>query len=1003
MSNVVTIPAGARFLHILAQDLDKRFGERLNDALILLPTRRAVRELAEIMTGDTGARILPRMRPLGDIDPDEPPFEPGYLTGLVQPQMPGAQRRFQLAKLIGTMHKAKGEALDPAAKLSLVDPLLAILDDAAMEEVGLADMSKLDEIRKMAAAHFQEAATFYEILQTHWPKHLSGQNVMEPMARRVALLNALTNLWGNNPPKHPVIIAGSTGTLAANARLMGIVSELPDGLIVLPGLDKNMPETAWADIRLKDNIVRDKRTGKDIKYPATPEHPQFPLKKLVAFLGVNYADVPTIGDEKPGENPRLALISEALVPADATAGWPERIETLTQGAKNQNFFKEALDGLSIIDTRTDDEEAMTIALIMREAVESDTKTAALVTPDPALARRVKARLRRWNIDVDYTQGEPLEETSLGAFLMAILRLAEAPNAPLEMAALFKHPLTLCGQAEGLVRQYWQQLERGQFRQGLEKALKGLNDEALKSWLSSLTPLLEEGTLGAPKWVNRLRDVAEDMASGPEEFGAIRLWREDAGEKAAALIEEILAYGEELGEMSLTEFSRLFAMLMRSKVVRPRYGTHPRLQILGPLEARMLTADTIILGGLNEGIWPQRPSHRPFLSRGMRVELGLSLPERRLGLAAHDFQQLASNPNVILTRAQRSADGPRVASRWLWRLRTLVKGGLGEAADSALAPARPYHHWARYLDYVSPDDVSEAKRPAPTPPVEARWPQGRRKLSVTKIRTWIRDPYAIYGQYVLGLKPLGNLSIAAGPREYGNALHKGIEIFLKEYKQNLPPDAPEKLADVLKAQFVAHGFDPIYLSRETVRLNRVAADLIEILRERNIEQADDILSEIQGEMKLGDVNFILTGQPDLIEKVRGEYTIFDFKTGSPPKEKVVKAGFDPQMPLLAAMVEAGAFKSVRPGPVVDLQYIRIKGAGEGQTVPSSIVGEKQVDEYQADAIHDLKKLITEFDKETTAYYSQPRVQYKNDYGDYDLLARRAEWAKLGEGGMGHGDA
>jgi len=990
MANVVTIPAGAQFLQILARELEEQFGNRLNDALILLPTRRAVRELAQIMTGETGARILPRMRPLGDIDPDEPPFEPGYLTGLVKPAMPFIQRKFQLAKLVAQMHKAKGEVLDPAAQLALAEPLIAILDDAAMEEIGLSAGSKLDDIKAMAAKHFQDAARFYEILQTHWPKHLVAQNQMEGMARRVALLNALTQLWETAPPQHPVIIAGSTGTLAANARLMGCVSQLENGLIVLPGLDKNLKQSEWDGIRLKKVVTPDRVLD------ATPEHPQFALKKLIAHLQVDREVVPTLGDENIGRNPRLALISEALVPADETAGWPDRIKTMTEGSENKNFFHNALKGLSIIENRTDDEEAMTIALIMREAVDDNDKTVALVTPDPSLARRVKARLRRWDINVDYTQGEPLEETSIGSFLMGILGLAMSPDSPLEMANVFKHSMTAFGQTSGEVRQHWSQLEKRKFRSDLEQARKGMTDESLQIWLESFKPLQRADLIGVPEWADRLTELSELIAATDTEPGAARLWREDAGEKAASLIKDLKAYGIEFGLIDLEGFSKLFGKLMRGRVVRARYGTHPRLQILGPLEARMLTADTIILGGLNEGIWPARPPHRPFLSRGMRAELGLSLPERRLGLAAHDFQQLASNPNVILTRAQRSEDGPRVASRWLWRLQTLVKGGLGEQADKALSPDNPYHLWARYIDYVAPNEVAPAEPPAPTPDVEKRWPKGR-KLSVTKIKTWIRDPYAIYGQYVLGLRPLGSLSAVAGPREYGNALHKGIELFIKQYKQVLPNNAAEKLRDTLKAEFVAHGFDPIYLARESVRLERVAVDLIEILKARNFEQADDVMSEIRDEMILGDVDFLLTGQPDLIEKVRGEYTVFDFKTGNPPKAKVVKAGFDPQMPLLAAMVEAGAFKGVKPGPVVDMQYIRIKGAGEGQTQASSIVGKENIDEYQADALHNLKKLITEFDKETTAYHSQPRVQYKNDYGDYDLLARRAEWAKLGEGG------
>jgi len=469
---VVTIPAGANFLHILAKELEARFGDRLADALILLPTRRAVRELADIFIGDTGAKILPRMRPLADIDPDEPPFEPGYLTGLVDPPMPGAKRKFELAKLIGHMHKAKGDPLDPSARLALAEPLLAILDDAAMEEVGLSNIGKLEEIQKLAAKHFQEAARFYEILQLNWPRHIADQNMMELMTRRVALLNALTELWEEKNPDHPIIIAGSTGTLAATARLMNCVSHMQDGLIVLPGLDKNMPDSAWNDVRLKDGI----KDGKEFR--ATPEHPQYALKRLISLFELERKDIAAIGTEKRGENPRLALISEALVPADSTAGWPERITQLTKGAKNKNFFRDALDGLSIIEARTDDEEAMSIALIMRETVNEAGKTAALITPDPSLARRVKARMRRWNIDVDYSQGEPLEETQLGAFFTFILGIAQNPTAPLEMAALFKHPLTACGEVESQVRFHWTDLEQRRFRGDLNDVRKGLKDEKL---------------------------------------------------------------------------------------------------------------------------------------------------------------------------------------------------------------------------------------------------------------------------------------------------------------------------------------------------------------------------------------------------------------------------------------------------------------------------------------------------------------------------------------------
>ena len=983
---VFNMPSGVPFLPSLAKGLREIYGERLSDALILLPTRRAVRALGEAFVGDSGASLLPRMRPLADINPEEPPFEPGELIGLVKPAIDPLQRRFEMARLILHYHKAISDLpLDPAGALALADPLIAILDDAAMEEADISRITDLKEIQDFAAEHFKYAITLYEIVQDYWPRRLAPNelNLMEPMQRRVALLKALTDIWQETPPDYPVIIAGSTGTLGASAQLMKCVAHMPKGMIVLPGLNNAVPDEAWKNVG--------------------PQHPQNSLKNLIETIGVERGAVKNWryieGQDISNLDARRRVISESLVPIEATGDWPSRIEALKKGApKGSEPFKDAMQGLSVIEADNDEEEALVIALILRESLEqdSDINSAALVTPDPALARRVKSRLRRWNVDIDYSQGEPLEETSLGAFLTAIMDFAQVPQSAQALSVLCKHPLTSAGQDISSLNAAWAAHE---YHMRAERNPPKLEDfpefNRLSDIFQNLTSLEKAP---APQWAQALAGIAEQLASTDEISGAARLWVDDAGEKAASLIEELITHGNNLPDIDSTSFAALLGMLMRGKVVRARYGTDPRLAILGPLEARMLDYDKVVLGGLNEGIWPAAPSVEPFLSRGMRKTLGLSLPERRFGLSAHDFAELASNPDVIITRSKRSDDGPKVASRWLWRLKTLMTGALGEdAAKSGLSSADKYLYWARAMDYVPPQDVMPAERPEPTPPKEARWPKAR-KVSITQIKTWIRDPYSIYARHVLALIPLVDLDAELDVRDYGNAIHEGLETFTNTYPKELPKDAQDKLVQSFGASMSVRGYKDYDIAKERARFEKISKQVIEWMAERRSQGWVVRKTEARVNYKLEPQDFILTGYADLIEKGPLGYAVTDYKTGAPSTIKVVQAGFDPQLPLTAYTLAQGGVEGQGADMVEQLNYVRIKGAGDSHNLINPLTSPAKdawpAPEYAAEAHKALTELIAAYDDPSTAYHSQPRAQYTHDYGDYDHLARRDEWAKLG---------
>jgi len=1017
---VLNMPSGIDFLPALAAGLDKAFCAELQTGLILLPTRRAVRDLSDSFTrraqdsGGPRARILPPMRPLADIDPDEPPFEPGDLASQVLPAMSGLERRFELSSLVRRYYEAvSGENLSPAIALTLTDPLLRIIDDVAMEGRGDINLSALDEISEKAARHFQTAAEFYKIIQGFWPAHLSQIKRLDPMARRVALLDALTEQWTKEPPDYPVIIAGSTGTLPATTRLMRCVMNLPKGMIVLPGLATNMRPRAW------------EKVGDD--------HPQYSMKRLLQILDLNFDEVANFIDEMElrrdiearvhatALRARRAVISESLVPVEATDEWLGRIEAIRQDFKTGDAFDLARENFALIEAEDDDEEALTIAVIMRETLEVPHKMATLVTPDPALARRVKSRLHRWGVRLDSSAGEPLEEMPIGAFLAHILRLCEDRYNPLYLSGLMASPFATLGQGPNITYSNWLDFEKAELR-GLRKADDILASFAPIDYLHrALAPILSMPRRAKlADWAKALTEAAENLAASEQEgqhlHGAISLWRGEAGESAASLLRQIIGYGDILSPMSAAEFDEFLRVLMRGQVVRPRFGTHPQLRILGPLEARMLSSDVTILGGLNEGLWPAAPSHDPFLSRAMRQSLGLTLPERRYGLSAHDFEGLAMGPKVILTRAKRSDGTPMVASRWLWRLKTLFNGAYREqAADhvgghnkdiaaAILAPKTPYLDWARTLDYVAPDEVHPAARPNPKPPLSARWPLRKKDVvSVTKFKTWIRDPYAVYARHILRLKPLDDLNMKIGPREYGTALHGALESLLDKARNNGLSQNPTHDAAKLKAAFDAalrdQGYGDLDFITDDIRLQQLAQAVISDFYERRAQGFTNVSGETKGTLHIKDLGLTIIGYPDRIDKGPNGYEIIDFKTGQPPGKKEVIVGFDPQLPLLALMTEQGAFSNVPPGRVNELSYKRLRGTLGGyesvSVIDRSAKAPFTTEDHIAKTRETLAELMAQARDVTAGYPSQIRRKWSNVYGDYDLLARREEWSQLTE--------
>ena len=1019
--NLYTIAPDRPFLATLAGGLMRMSASDpllLPRATVLLPTRRAVRSLREAFLRATSdgreagtPLLLPRMRPIGDLDSEELSLvEPavGEETLAVPPDIPELRRRLLLTQLVLRWGERRGEdRLFPGQAASLAASLARLLDRVAT------DGARFEGIRDLVpenlAAHWQIVHRFLEILPQHWPGILAAEGALDPAERRNRLLQQQAAIWRRSPPSDPVIAAGLAGGIPAMTELLSVVAGLERGAVILPGLDRTRDDAEWLAIgedashpqHLMAGLLKafDLTPAEVREWPPEPARSRGPdaLSDLPLFARIANSDAtlthPALSHaagegakrSEAGEGARarrIRLIGEALRPAATTDAW-RRLPT--QPA-------DTLDGVSRFDCASAQQEAVTIALLLRRKLETPGATAALVTPDRELARRVAAELRRWDIEIDDSAGLPLNRTPPGVFLRLVLELADSRLAPVPLLAVLKHPLAAGGITPVAFRDLARQLEQAILGPrpapgfaGLAAALNGTNEglrrfaDRLQACLGTLPELLDADAVPLSRLAASHIEAAERLAATTTQTGGERLWHEAAGEAAAHFCHELIDAARDFPQLPGRHYPALFEALAAGAVVRPAFGRHPRLAIWGLLEARLQQADLLVLGGLNEGSWPGPAEHDPWMSRQMRREFGIAVPERAIGIAAHDFAQALAAPEVALTRAARSEGVPTVPSRWLLRLDTVL-GAAG--LDGALRPDDTVQRAVALIDEA--DEYRPLPSPEPRPPLAAR----PRKLSVTQIETWLRDPYAIYARHILGLRPLDELDADPGRAELGTIIHRALDEFVHCFPRGLPADAEAELLQIGREQFGPFLSRPGAWAFWWPRFERIARWLVAEERARRSTIAES-LSECDGHWTLYSRGgpFTITAKADRIDRLTdGGFLLVDYKTGAVPSTKTVQAGFAPQLPLEGAILRAGGFGGVG-GSAPALEYWRLSGGrppGERRAIDEGDPG-VLIDRVVAR----VKALVERFDDPDTPYLAVPSPRWAPRFSDYRHLERLAE--------------
>ena len=960
-AHLYALPCGVDFAQGLVAGLRARFGDKGPEAMarvtVYLGTNRMRRRVRDIFD-DGPATLLPRLRLITDLALD--PLGPE----LPLPAAP-LRRRLELTQLVSRLIEAQPDLAPRAALYDLSDSLAGLMDEMQGEGVSPDDIASLDVTD--LSGHWARSLQFLNIV-THW---FGPDAAPDREARQRMAVERLVEGWAETPPTDPVIVAGSTGSRGATALLLQAVARQQAGAVVLPGVDMDQPREVWE--RLDEAL-------------AAEDHPQFRFRRIMRMLDMEPEDLRPWHDTRAPSEARNKLVSLSLRPAPVTDQWRDEGPGLGD-------LGPSTEGLTLLEAPSPRMEAETIALRMRAAVDEG-KTVALVTPDRMLTRQVSAALDRWDLVADDSAGVPLPLTPPGRFLRLVAEAMGERPGPAAILSLLKHPLCHSGRDRGPHLLRARELELWLRRRGVaypDDALlrrwaeeTGAHDTGRMAWADWLCEALglvpEAGEKPLAAHLDCHLALAECLASGPGAEGSGGLWDEAAGRAARQACDGLAEHADAAGDMGTRDYRALFIGVLRRVEVRNPDTGHPRVLIRGTLEARVQGADLTILASMNEGSWPEAPPADPWLNRRMRAQAGLLLPERRIGLSAHDYQQAVAVPEVWITRSTRSSDSETVPSRWINRLTNLLEGLPDQGGRAALAGmrARGADWLARATALSVPQSRSPAaRRPSPRPPVALR-PD---RLSVTAIRTLIRDPYAIYARSILRLRALDPLTPSPDAALRGTVLHAVFERFLKEGLAPADPRAKARLLEVTEEVLEAECPWPTVRRLWIARIARISDWFL------TTEAARQALAtprhfETDGAAVIEDLNFTLTAQADRIDEGPDGLRIYDYKTGKPPSAPQQKV-FEKQLLLEAAMAERGGFAAAGAGRVAGAAYIGL--AGRGSTV------EAPLDEIPPEQVWaQLRDLIGRWQEPQRGYSARMAMMSDKDRSDYDHLSRFGEW-------------
>ncbi len=786
--------------------------------------------------------------------------------------------------------------------------LASFLDEANNLGVDLANLENI--VADDYAEHVKDMLSFLRIITKSWPNILCEYGKIDASERQSQILALAAKNMNNS--KQKIVVAGVSAPFVC---IKEFLRTLDNADIYFYGVDMVLPAPDW-------DVINE-------------THPSFENKMMMEHLGVKRSDMINVFEPSKKEE----FVSELMRPAITSEKWQNI---------NQDLIT-CFNDFNVIEAENMAQEALIIALIIKKHLDEN-KDVALVSPDRGLSRRVCAELKRFDIEVDDTAGRPLSSTPLGAFMRLILLNVINDCDVVSFLSLIKHPYFA---DKSFVKEYEKKvLRKKQKDEELSMMANAIKDKLVLPQRASLKEMMSEH-------IKLCQAFCE------------KLFVKEEGRVATQLFSEILEKSELIDAIDVAEYQEYFESVLSGAMVRNTYAAHPKVKILGPIEARFNKYDVTIIGACVEGVWPLAANANPWLSESMKKQLGLKTHSYNVGIYSFDFAASLLSKKVYVTHSLKSGGAPQVKSRFLLKLEALGKllGYKDEKKEEWI-----YKKVAQIIN--QPTNNINIEPPAPKPPLYAR-PQ---EISASQIEVLIKDPYQIFAKKILGLYMLDDLKQEPDIKDYGTIIHKILEIFYKKYPTVFPQNAKEELLAIGQEVFEQNKLSQELLIFWQEKLNKIVDWLVEVENKYCVDVSKRY-SEISASINLA--NFVVKAKADRIDVLtNGQINIVDYKTGQIKSKSQIYSGYAPQLP-----AEGIIFEDHLKTDVANLIYWQL---GKKQALYND-----NLEELFLKAKEQLLALISAYGDEDMPYHSYVDANNMPKFSDYEHLSRFKEWAVKGD--------